>query len=130
MALTALSARLEPASPLAATQRCWEAVVGEAIAASARPVAERAGVLEIACEDAVGRRIGADGPAAGDRAQHCDRRRRAALATGPRRCRQTQSADPAFWLICRLFRLLGRFVRRVVCAIVLSTNYTRPGPAN
>jgi predicted nucleic acid-binding Zn ribbon protein len=53
MALTALSARLEPASPLAAAQRCWEAVVGEAIAASARPVAERAGVLEVACEDAV-----------------------------------------------------------------------------
>jgi predicted nucleic acid-binding Zn ribbon protein len=53
MALTALSARLEPASPLAAAQRCWEAVVGEAIAGSARPVAERAGVLEVACEDAV-----------------------------------------------------------------------------
>jgi predicted nucleic acid-binding Zn ribbon protein len=53
IAVTALSARLEPARPLAAAQRCWEAVVGEAIARSAHPVAERAGVLEIACEDAV-----------------------------------------------------------------------------
>jgi predicted nucleic acid-binding Zn ribbon protein len=53
LALATLSARLEPASKLAAIQGCWETVVGEAIAQRAQPVAERSGVLEIACEDAV-----------------------------------------------------------------------------
>jgi len=52
-ALAPLTARLEPASTLAAIQRCWPAAVGETIAAQARPVAERDGTLEVACEDAV-----------------------------------------------------------------------------
>jgi predicted nucleic acid-binding Zn ribbon protein len=53
LALATLNARLEPASTLAAIQGSWGAVVGEAIAQRAQPIAERSGVLEIACEDAV-----------------------------------------------------------------------------
>jgi predicted nucleic acid-binding Zn ribbon protein len=53
VALASLDARLAPASTLAAVQRCWESVVGEAIARHAQPIAERAGVLEVACDEAV-----------------------------------------------------------------------------
>jgi predicted nucleic acid-binding Zn ribbon protein len=52
-ALDGLTAVLAPASTLARTQGCWEAVVGAAIAAAARPVAERDGVLTVRCEAAV-----------------------------------------------------------------------------
>jgi predicted nucleic acid-binding Zn ribbon protein len=41
--------RAEPATLLAAVQRAWPAAVGEAIAREATPVAERAGVVTVAC---------------------------------------------------------------------------------
>ena len=53
IALARLNAELEPPSTLAAVQRCWAGVVGDPVAVAASPTAERAGVLEIACEDAV-----------------------------------------------------------------------------
>jgi predicted nucleic acid-binding Zn ribbon protein len=49
----ALAAQLAPATPLAAIQRCWSEAVGEAIADEAQPVAERAGVVTVACRSAV-----------------------------------------------------------------------------
>jgi predicted nucleic acid-binding Zn ribbon protein len=52
-ALEAFTASIEPASVLAALQGTWVAVVGETVAAHAAPVAERAGVLEIACDESV-----------------------------------------------------------------------------
>ena len=52
-ALGPFTARLEPASPLGAVQRCWAQVVGPASAAHAEPVGERDGVLQIACTEAV-----------------------------------------------------------------------------
>ncbi|HET9120106.1 MAG TPA: DUF721 domain-containing protein [Solirubrobacterales bacterium] len=39
----------EPATLLAAVQRAWPAAVGEAIAREATPVAERSGVVTVAC---------------------------------------------------------------------------------
>ena len=41
--------RAEPATLLAAVQRAWPAAVGEAIAREATPVAERSGVVTVAC---------------------------------------------------------------------------------
>jgi predicted nucleic acid-binding Zn ribbon protein len=41
--------RAEPATLLAAVQRAWPAAVGEAIAREAAPVAERSGVVTVAC---------------------------------------------------------------------------------
>lgn len=41
--------RAEPATLLAAVQRAWPAAVGEAIAREATPVAERSGVITVAC---------------------------------------------------------------------------------
>jgi predicted nucleic acid-binding Zn ribbon protein len=52
-ALDGLTAALAPASTLARVQTCWEAVVGAAVAAAARPLAERDGVLTVECEAAV-----------------------------------------------------------------------------
>jgi predicted nucleic acid-binding Zn ribbon protein len=52
-ALEGFTAALAPASTLARAQSCWEAVMGDAIAAAARPVAERDGVLTVQCEAAV-----------------------------------------------------------------------------
>ncbi len=52
-ALEGLTAALAPASTLARVQACWNGVVGEAIAAAARPTAERDGVLTVQCEAAV-----------------------------------------------------------------------------
>jgi predicted nucleic acid-binding Zn ribbon protein len=52
-ALEGFTATLAPASTLARVQTCWEAAVGAAIAAAARPVAEREGVLTVRCESAV-----------------------------------------------------------------------------
>ena len=52
-ALEDLVTRAEPATVLARAQACWPEVVGAAIAAEAEPVAERGGVLEVACRSAV-----------------------------------------------------------------------------
>jgi predicted nucleic acid-binding Zn ribbon protein len=52
-ALSELTGALTPASTLARVQEVWEGAVGPAIAASARPTAERDGVLTIACAAAV-----------------------------------------------------------------------------
>ena len=41
--------RAEPATLLAAVQRAWPGAVGEAIASEASPVAERSGVVTVAC---------------------------------------------------------------------------------
>jgi predicted nucleic acid-binding Zn ribbon protein len=57
--------RAEPATLLAAVQRAWPATVGDAIAREATPVAERSGVVTVACSssawaqelDLLGRRI-------------------------------------------------------------------------
>ena len=51
--LRALTATLSPATTLARVQEIWERATGPAIAASARPAAEREGVLTVRCEAAV-----------------------------------------------------------------------------
>jgi predicted nucleic acid-binding Zn ribbon protein len=43
---------IAPATPLAAVQSVWPQAVGEAIAAKATPVAERDGVVTVACSSA------------------------------------------------------------------------------
>jgi len=52
-ALDALTATLAPATTLARVQEIWEATAGPAIASSARPTAERGGVLTVTCVAAV-----------------------------------------------------------------------------
>jgi predicted nucleic acid-binding Zn ribbon protein len=52
-AIAPLQDALAPATLLAAVQRAWPAAAGEAIAREAAPVAERAGVVTIACSAAV-----------------------------------------------------------------------------
>lgn len=52
-ALERFTGTLAPASTLARVQEAWERTAGPAIAASARPVAERDGVLTITCVAAV-----------------------------------------------------------------------------
>lgn len=52
-AVQALAARMAPDTPLAAVQGSWREAVGEAIAREARPVAERDGVVTVACRSAV-----------------------------------------------------------------------------
>ena len=52
-ALAELTARLAPASTLGRLQELWPRAAGAAIAAHATPVAERDGVLTIACEASV-----------------------------------------------------------------------------
>ena len=52
-ALDPLQVTLAPDTVLAQVQRAWRATVGETIAAEARPVAERGGVLTVACEASV-----------------------------------------------------------------------------
>lgn len=52
-ALAELVRTLEPASDLAAVQAAWAGAVGPAVAAHASPVAERGGVLTVACDEAV-----------------------------------------------------------------------------
>jgi predicted nucleic acid-binding Zn ribbon protein len=52
-ALQELTGELAPASTLARVQEAWEATVGAAVAASARPTAERGGVLTVTCAAAV-----------------------------------------------------------------------------
>ncbi len=51
-ALEALTSRLAPATVLAEVQRAWPDAAG-AFAQEARPVAERAGVVTVACASAV-----------------------------------------------------------------------------
>lgn len=51
--LETLANQLAPDTVLAETQRAWPDAVGAAIAQRAKPVAERAGVLTIACESSV-----------------------------------------------------------------------------
>jgi predicted nucleic acid-binding Zn ribbon protein len=53
MALEQLTGTLAPASTLARVQEVWERAAGPAIAASARPTAERDGVLTVTCAAAV-----------------------------------------------------------------------------
>jgi len=53
LALRTLTTRLEPATPLARVQAAWAGTVGEAIALHCAPVRERAGVLEVSCDEAV-----------------------------------------------------------------------------
>ncbi len=52
-ALEQLNDTLAPASTLARVQEVWEGAVGPAVAASARPTAEREGVLTVTCAAAV-----------------------------------------------------------------------------
>jgi predicted nucleic acid-binding Zn ribbon protein len=53
VALEGLTATLAPATTLARVQEAWERAAGPAIAAAARPTAEREGVLTVSCEAAV-----------------------------------------------------------------------------
>ena len=51
-ALRAVRADVEPHTPLAAVQGAWAEAVGEEIASHARPVAERDGIVTVACDAA------------------------------------------------------------------------------
>ncbi|WP_249011292.1 DciA family protein [Conexibacter sp. DBS9H8] len=51
--LAPLTAQLAPATVLGEVQSAWRGVVGAGIDAECRPVAERAGVLTVACSAAV-----------------------------------------------------------------------------
>ena len=53
LALDGVRAELAPETLLAEIQGVWADVVGDAIAAQARPVAERAGVLTVSCAASV-----------------------------------------------------------------------------
>lgn len=52
-ALGELTDELAPDTLLAAVQRAWPATVGEAIAAEARPTAERMAVVTVSCSASV-----------------------------------------------------------------------------
>jgi predicted nucleic acid-binding Zn ribbon protein len=52
-ALAPLQEALAPATLLAAVQRVWPMVAGEAIAREAAPVAERGGVVTVACSSSL-----------------------------------------------------------------------------
>jgi predicted nucleic acid-binding Zn ribbon protein len=52
-ALEQLTGALAPASTLARVQEVWQGVAGPALAAAARPTAERDGVLSVTCEASV-----------------------------------------------------------------------------
>jgi predicted nucleic acid-binding Zn ribbon protein len=52
-AIRSLTAALAPATTLARVQEVWERTTGPAIAAAAKPTAERDGVLTVTCEAAV-----------------------------------------------------------------------------
>jgi predicted nucleic acid-binding Zn ribbon protein len=51
--LESLTSSLAPATTLARVQAAWEGVTGPAIAAAARPTAERDGVVTVLCEASV-----------------------------------------------------------------------------
>lgn len=53
VALDGLTASIAPATTLARVQEIWDQAAGPAIAASARPTAERDGVLTVTCAAAV-----------------------------------------------------------------------------
>jgi predicted nucleic acid-binding Zn ribbon protein len=53
IALAAVTDRLAPATLLADVQRVWPAAAGEAFAGQSEPVAERAGIVTVACTSAV-----------------------------------------------------------------------------
>jgi predicted nucleic acid-binding Zn ribbon protein len=53
MVLEELAGTLAPATTLARAQEIWERTTGPAIAAAARPTAERDGVLTVTCDAAV-----------------------------------------------------------------------------
>jgi predicted nucleic acid-binding Zn ribbon protein len=53
MAVERLQEALAPATLLAEVQRVWPAVAGAAVAREASPVAERGGVLTVACAASV-----------------------------------------------------------------------------
>jgi predicted nucleic acid-binding Zn ribbon protein len=53
LALRGVRERSAPKTPLAAVQAVWREAVGEPIAAVASPLAERDGVVTIACSSAV-----------------------------------------------------------------------------
>jgi len=53
IALEDLASALAPATTLARVQEVWERAAGPAIAAAARPTAERDGVLTVICSAAV-----------------------------------------------------------------------------
>ena len=52
-ALDSVTAAIAPATLLAEVQRAWPQVAGERFARAAEPVAERDGVVTVACESAV-----------------------------------------------------------------------------
>ncbi len=52
-AVERLATDLAPASTLARVQRAWEQAAGATIAEASRPTAERDGVLDVTCSDAV-----------------------------------------------------------------------------
>jgi predicted nucleic acid-binding Zn ribbon protein len=52
-AIDRLIGTLAPATTLARVQEVWERAAGSAIAAAARPAAEREGVLTVVCEASV-----------------------------------------------------------------------------
>ena len=52
-ALEGALAHAEPATTIARVQSAWPAVAGAGLASSAAPVAEREGVVTVACESAV-----------------------------------------------------------------------------
>jgi predicted nucleic acid-binding Zn ribbon protein len=51
-AIEQLTAKLAPATTLARVQSIWERATGAAVAAAARPTAERDGVLTVTCSSA------------------------------------------------------------------------------
>ena len=52
-ALADLQQTVAPATTLARVQRAWSAVAGPGLSAEAEPIAERAGVLTLACRSSV-----------------------------------------------------------------------------
>jgi predicted nucleic acid-binding Zn ribbon protein len=52
-ALRGVVRETEPATLLARVQGAWPEVAGDAVAAAARPVAEREGVVTVACESSL-----------------------------------------------------------------------------
>ena len=52
-ALDAVTAALAPATLLAEVQRAWPQAAGEAFARATEPVAERDGIVTVACDSAV-----------------------------------------------------------------------------
>ena len=52
-ALAAVQRRAAPQTPLAAIQLAWSDAVGEKVAGVAEPIAERGGLVTVACKNAV-----------------------------------------------------------------------------